>query len=178
MRYKEILEAREMNFNKALEVFSLTKEQFDKMSDESLKSLWKGLVKKMHPDNPENKGVGDLASVNAAYDSLKLAKKPKCQFKSSTSSSSARRDWEPRQREWEKYNFSVFESDMFKHEKRGNVTVSNFGKSKFLKGFDTLREALDYLYNDIKVDRLVHKEKEVVDNVYEKNNKFYYINRL
>jgi curved DNA-binding protein CbpA len=56
----------------ALNVLGLTFGQFETMSNEQLHRFRRDLIKKCHPDLPENQGKEtDLGAINAAYDYLK-----------------------------------------------------------------------------------------------------------
>jgi hypothetical protein len=56
----------------ALNVLGLTFGQFETMSNEQLHRFRRDLIKKCHPDLPQNQGKAtDLGAINAAYDYLK-----------------------------------------------------------------------------------------------------------
>jgi curved DNA-binding protein CbpA len=56
----------------ALSALGLTFAQFETMSNEQLQQFRRDLIKKCHPDLPENQGKkADLGAINAAYDYLK-----------------------------------------------------------------------------------------------------------
>ncbi len=58
--------------NLALDGLGLSRDRFDVMSPAELHAHWRELMKRAHPDLPQNQGNGiDPGAVNAAYDVLK-----------------------------------------------------------------------------------------------------------
>ncbi len=64
--------AQAYQINIALEVLGLSRARFDVLSPPELHAHWRELMKRAHPDLPQNRGNGiDSSEINAAYDFLK-----------------------------------------------------------------------------------------------------------
>jgi hypothetical protein len=65
----------------ALGVLGLHRESFDLLTPSQLHAHWRELMKRAHPDLPQNRGNGiDSSEINAAYDILKRLNAERYQF--------------------------------------------------------------------------------------------------